>query len=165
MTMTIQFTIDLEQAAMLASRQAAEDVFVELNGRFQDAIGRIADWNWPRDTVRWRTRGKKRMGKGVVIPAGPRNIKEWGTLQRSNTGPIIRGLEVEFRWPVPYATAVHEGARIYPWGNKKRKVTLPARPWTSAVLGKRRVGGIPVYPLRSRYRALWLAHFKANRKG
>lgn len=152
MSLSVKFTTSLEQRAKAASEAAAAAVFAELNRRFQDAIGAKA-WNWPRATKR----------TGGVIPAGPRNIVDRSILKNSNPGPQINGLKVEYRWAEPYASFVHEGARIYPYGDKTRKrVLLPARPWTSAVLGTVKVSGIEVYPMADRFKKLWLQRFRRN---
>lgn len=169
MTLSVKFTVSLEQRARAASEAAARAVFTELNGRFQDAIGSKA-WDWPRDTWRStdgksgppRKKGKGRKQKGGYwVPRGKRNIVHRSMLKDSNPGPVIEGLKVTYRWAEPSATAVHEGAVIYPWGNRKRRVLLTARPWTAAVLGRIKVSGIDVYPMEERFKALWLRKFNA----
>ena len=152
MTFRAQFNVNLEAKARQASQQAAKAVFAELNGRFQDAIGSKA-WPWP-DRTTYRS--------GGPITGGPRTIVDTANLRGSNPGPAISGLRAEFRWGAPYATAVHEGAVIYPYGDRTRTpVILPMRPWTAAVLGTIPYNGIPVYDLRKRYAAVWLAKFRA----
>jgi hypothetical protein len=153
MTLSVKFTTNLEAKARRASEAAARAVYAELNARFQDAIGTKA-WSWPRSTVR---------SNGGIIPSGLRNIVDSSTLRSSNPGPQITGLSVTYRWGVNYAAAVHQGAMIRPWGNKSAApVLLPARPWTSAVLGTVQVSGIEVYPLDRRFRQLWLARFMGS---
>ena len=153
MTFRVTFNTDLEAKARQASEQAAKAVFAELNGRFQDAIGSKV-WPWPdRTTTR---------SNGQTITGGPRTILDTSNLRGSNPGPKITGLRAEFRWGAPYATAVHEGAMIYPYGDRTRPpVGLPMRPWTAAVLGTIPYSGIPVYDARRRFALVWLAKFKA----
>jgi len=114
-----------------AAEAAARIVFPELNSAFQAALGSKA-WDWPRVTIR---------SNGQEV-GSPRNIVDNGTLRASNSF-TMNGLTATFKWSVGYATAVHYGANIHPWGDKDRpKVNLPARPWTSAVLGVVKVSGI-----------------------
>ena len=69
--------------------------------------------------------------------------------------------QATFTWSANYATAVHEGAMIYPWGNRNaRRVQLPARPWTRAVLGQENVSGIQPFPIAQRLRDVWLANLR-----
>lgn len=146
---TVKFNVPLARAAEQASIKASKIVFSELNGRFQDAIGTKA-WEWPRPTVRSD-------GKEVT---SPRNIVDTGSLRQSNTFGIER-YEAVFRWTANYASFVHEGAMIFPYGDKRRKrVWTPPRPWTSAVLGDEQVPGIEVYKLPERFRDVWLKCLK-----
>jgi hypothetical protein len=160
--MKVTFNTNLERRARKASEKAAKAVFAELNGRFQDAMGAKV-WQWPRVTMRGRTYrrdGSRSKGKPV---GSPRNIVDSENLKGSNKGPKISGLNVEYRWSTRYARAVHNGALIYPWGNKKaKKVLLPARPWTSAVLGTVKVSGIEPYDMGTRFSEVWLVYFKKS---
>ena len=141
--------------AQRASETAARIVFPELNSAFQDALGTKA-WEWPRVTMRggtFRRDGSRTAGRPV---SSPRNIVDMGTLRASNSFQITGSL-CTFRWAVGYATAVHYGANIHPWGDKSRPlVNLPARPWTSAVLGTIRVAGLEPYDYREQYRASFI---------
>ena len=133
----------LTAQARRASEAAARATAAELNSRFQDAIGAKV-WQWPRETIRSNNK-----------PVGsPRTIVDSGELRNSNKMEI-NGLTVRFRWTAPYAAANHEGARLRNGG------LLPARPWTSAVLGTTPTPGIPVYDWRKRFRETWLNHFNA----
>jgi hypothetical protein len=132
-----------------AVNSAARIVFPELNSAFQAAIGSKA-WDWLRTTIR---------SNGQEV-GSPRNIVDRGTLRASNSF-TISGTLATFSWAVGCATAVHYGANIYPWGNTKaKKVNLPARPWTSAVLGTVRVPGIEPYNYQDTFKRAFIAEFK-----
>ena len=141
--------------AQRASEAAARIVFPELNAAFQDALGTKA-WDWPRTTYRGGTfRRDGTRTKGIAVTS-PRNIVDLGTLRASNSFEVSGSL-CTFRWAVGYATAVHYGANIHPWGDKSKPlVNLPARPWTSAVLGTIRIPGIEPYDYRAQYKASFI---------
>lgn len=126
-----------------AAESSARIVFAELNSAFQDAIGsEVWPWNLPNPTIR----------SGGLIVTTPRNIVDTGILRASNTF-AIEGTTATFGWTVGWATAVHYGATIHPWGNKNAKpVNLPPRPWTSAVLGTVKVSGIEPYPYQVKFK-------------
>ena len=139
--------------------QAARVVFPELNSAFQDALGSNV-WSWPRETVRQGS--LKRDGtrsKGFVV-GSPRNIVDKGLLRQSNSFRIA-GNACTFSWSMPYATAVHDGAMIHPWGNRDiPRVLLPARPWTSAVLGTLMIPGLEPYDYKEQFRAAFIAAWR-----
>ena len=141
--------------AQRASEAAARIVFPGLNAAFQDALGTKA-WDWPRTTYRGGTyRRDGTRTKGIAVTS-PRNIVDLGTLRASNSFQVSGSL-CTFRWAVSYATAVHYGANIHPWGDKTRPlVNLPARPWTSAVIGTIRIPGIEPYDYRAQYKASFI---------
>lgn len=143
--MKARFTVDLQGKARKASEQAARSVFLQLNGRFQAALGAKV-WSWPNVTIR----------SGGTTAGGTRNIVDSGLLRQSNSGPKITGLRAIYRWATPYATAVHEGAVL------TNGTTLPARPWTSAVLGTEPQPGIEVFDVRKSYRDAWLQFFRGK---
>jgi hypothetical protein len=137
---TVKFNVPLSQRAEQASITAAKVVFTELNGRFQAAIGSKV-WTWPRSP-------------------SPRNIVDTGALRQSNSFGVSQ-YEGVFRWTTNYASFVHEGATIKPYGNPKAKsVYLPPRPWTSAVLGTEQVAGIDKYDFATRFKDVWLKALK-----
>ena len=141
--------------AQRASEAAARIVFPELNSAFQDALGSKV-WPWPRTTMRggtFRRDGSRTPGRPV---GSPRNIVDLGTLRASNSFQITGSL-CTFRWAVGYATAVHFGANIHPFGDRtKPLVNLPARPWTDAVLGTIKIPGLEPYDYREQYRASFI---------
>jgi hypothetical protein len=146
---TVKFNVPLSQRAEDASITAAKVVFTELNGRFQAAIGSKV-WSWPRQTVRSN-------GRSV---SSPRTIVDTGVLRQSNNFQM-NGYEGTFRWTTNYASFVHEGATIKPYGNQKAKsVYLPPRPWTSAVLGTEQVSGVEPYDFAARFKDVWLKALK-----
>ena len=157
----VRVSIDVAGKSQRAAEAAARIVFPELNSAFQDAIGSPV-WQWPRETVRgstYRSDGTRTPGKVV---GSPRNIVDLGTLRASNSFRIS-GTMGTFRWAVGYATAVHYGANIHPWGDKTRTVNLPARPWTDAVLGKILVPGIEPYNYKEVYKAAFISAWKKQR--
>lgn len=176
--MSIKVTVemgDMLQRAERAAEEATRAVMAELNAAFVQSFTAEA-WNWPRDlpTRKLGTKGGATLReklesyqKGEGIKAGnPRNIIDEGNLRRSGVWEMTDKFQATFRWggTANYAAAVHEGARIYPWGNRKaRRVLLPARPWTSAVLGTVRVPGIEPFPFGERLRNVWLVKFKSGR--
>lgn len=144
-----KFKVPLARRAEQASLTAAKVVFSEMNGRFQAAIGSKV-WQWPRDTVRSN-------GRSV---GSPRTIVDTGALRQSNVFGVS-GYQAVFRWTTNYASYVHEGASIVPFGDTSRaRVYTPARPWTAAVLGTERVNGIEPYNYKQRFRDVWLKALK-----
>ncbi len=142
--MKIRFTIDYQGNARRASEKAAAAVFQILNARFQVALtAPVYDWRSGVTTVR---------SNGQEV-GSPRNIIDTGLLRQSNTGPTINGLRAEFRWTAPHAAAVHEGARL------DNNTLLPARPWTSAVLGTEPIEGIEPFDYRKVFKDTWLKVF------
>lgn len=150
-----QLTPNIAVRTGRAAEQAARIVFPELNSAFQDALGSKV-WPWPRTTIRgatYRRDGSRTPGRTV---GSPRNIVDLGTLRASNAFQVT-GSFCTFRWVVGYATAVHYGANIHPFGDRSRPlVNLPARPWTDAVLGTIRVAGIEPYDYREQFRASFI---------
>lgn len=71
---------------------------------------------------------------------GARDIYDTGELASSgNVTANADGISVSYS--APYASIVHNGGYIYPYGNKNaRPIYLPGRPWVSSVL----YGGGPV---------------------
>lgn len=143
--MKARFTVDYVGRARRASERAAQSVFLQLNGRFQTAMGAKV-WAWPNVTI--RSGGKK--------AGNPRNIVDSNVLRLSNTGPQISGLRAVYTWRTPYATAVHEGAVL------TNGTVLPARPWTSAVLGTEPQSGIQVFDVAKAFRNNWLLQFRGK---
>lgn len=155
----VQLTSNIAVRSGRAAEQAARIVFPELNSAFQDALGSKV-WNWPRTTIRQGTlRRDGTRGKGFTV-GSPRNIVDASTLKASNSFQITGNL-CTFRWSVDYATAVHDGANIHPYGDKSRPlVNLPARPWTLAVRGIIRVPGIEPYDYRAQFRAAFISQWR-----
>lgn len=111
----------------------------ELDGRFDEAMTG-SHWDWPRTSQRGlpgtsvgQLAKAHKEGRGTSV-GSPRNILDSGDLKGSKV-MNMKGFTAEWTWSVEYAAAVHEGARIQPWGNKNAAaVELPARPWTNAVI-------------------------------
>jgi hypothetical protein len=160
----------LYERAQKAAEDAMGAVFRELDAEFDAAFSKKA-WQWPRDlptrslkgaTVREKLASYLR-GEGTRA-GNPRNIIDTAKTRAARFWKRLGPFRAEYRWYSPHATAVHEGALIYPWGNKKRRrVRLPPRPWTRAVLGTEQVAGIRVYPMAQRLRDVWLVKMRARR--
>jgi hypothetical protein len=164
---TVTQTTSLQAMAEAAARQATEFVMEELAAAFQASFDANA-WNWPEDIGTRKLNGatvKEKLesfqdGEGVKA-GNPRNIIDSGNLRQTDSWWMSGPYEATFKWSADYATAVHEGAYIYPWGNKRAmRIYLPARPWTRAVLGQENVSGIRVYNVGDRLRNVWLAKLR-----
>ena len=146
---TVSQSTNLQALAEAAAQRATEIVMREMFAAFQASFTAQA-WSWPRETQRT-----------VGTAGSPRNIIDTGSLRQSGTWQMTGPYQATFKWSANYATAVHEGARIYPWGNRKAaRVQLPARPWTRAVLGQENVSGIRAYNAADRLRNVWLASLR-----
>jgi hypothetical protein len=156
---TVRLTGDIKVRTGRAVDQAARVVFPELNSAFQDALGSSV-WSWPRVTIRQGSLKRDgTRGKGFAV-GSPRNIVDRGLLRQSN-GFRIAGNACTFSWSMPYATAVHDGAMIHPWGNRDiPRVLLPARPWTSAVLGTLIIPGLEPYDYKEQFRTAFIAAWR-----
>jgi len=140
-----------------AAERAVEIVMGELSAAFQQSFDEVA-WSWPRET--------KRVNGEVVT--SPRNIIDTRTLKDSHRWKMTGRFQATFYWSAEYATAVHEGAYIVPWGRKneagfigpQRRVYLPPRPWTGAVMGTQPTTGITPFPLDQRLRNVWMTKFR-----
>jgi hypothetical protein len=140
---------NLRARAEVAARRASEIVMGELFAAFQQSFTAKA-WEWPRETQRT-----------VGVVGSPRNLIDTGNLRQTGTYQMSGPYQATFKWSANYATAVHEGALIYPWGNRDaERVYLPPRPWTRAVLGQENVSGIRTYDVGDRLRNVWLAQLK-----
>jgi hypothetical protein len=150
--MSIRVTVrsgNLQARAKDAARRASEIVMGELFAAFQQSFTAKA-WPWPRQTQRT-----------VGTVGSPRNLIDVGNLRQSGTYQMSGPYQATFKWSANYATAVHEGANIYPWGNRNaQRVYLPPRPWTRAVLGQENVSGIRTYDVADRLRNVWLVQLK-----
>ena len=146
--------VDLPADATAKLKRAAETAFhqtaAELDGRFTDAISSSV-WPWPRPSKRGVAGiGLKEKARNYAqAPYNtfqPRSIVDDGGLKQSKVF-TLSGVTAKWSWTVDYAAAVHDGARIHPWGDPNNgTVTLPARPWTTAVLRGGTPGRIDVFP-------------------
>ena len=138
--------------AAQAAEQATKAVMAELYGAFQQSFTAKA-WAWPRQSER---------SNGSMV-GSPRNLIDTANLRQSGSWQMIGPYTARFTWSANYATAVHEGAMIYPWGNRKaQRVQLPPRPWTRAVLGQENVSAVEPYDINQRLKDVWLVKFKAG---
>jgi hypothetical protein len=142
---------NLRARAEAAAQRASQIVMGDLFAAFQQSFTAKA-WEWPRQTQRT-----------VGVVGSPRNLIDTGNLRQSGAFRMTGPYQATFKWSALYATAVHEGAMIYPWGNRDaQKVRLPPRPWTRAVLGQESVSGVKVYDVGDRLRNVWLAQLKRS---
>jgi len=145
MSVKFRSTFRYRQRSQAAVQAAVRAVSLEINGRFQDAIGAKV-WNWPGTTIR---------SNGQEV-GSPRTIVDTGNLRNSNTYSVVGNRSVH-RWSAEYASAIHEGASL------KNGGIITPRPWTDAVLGNVRVTGIPVYDYRKAMFDKWLNHIQNRR--
>ena len=150
-----RFDIEVElpkgaaQQLRKAAEQALKQTAAELDGRFTDAISGQY-WTWDNRYGGQSKRGlsgstvgerAKQWKSASFNTARQRSIVDSGELKQSGTFNVS-GLKASWKWTADYAAAVHDGARIQPWGNRSAgAVTLPGRPWTDAVL----IGGVGNY--------------------
>jgi hypothetical protein len=153
--MSIRVTVstgNLQARAKAAARRASEIVMGELFAAFQQSFT-AKSWAWPRQTQRT-----------VGVVGSPRNLIDTGNLRQTGSFRMTGPYQATFKWSADYATAVHEGAWIYPWGNRDaERVYLPPRPWTRAVLGQENVSGIRTYDVGDRLKNVWLAQLRRSR--
>jgi len=131
-----------EKALVEASEKAFKQTAAELNARFTDAISSNY-WAWDNRYGGQSKRGlsgstvkeRARSWKNSNFNTGPqRSIVDSGELKQSGSF-VVSSLKAKWSWTAPHAAAVHEGARIKPWGDPTNAtVTMPARPWTTAVI-------------------------------
>lgn len=146
----------LTDRADQAARKATEAVMREVFAAFQQSFTAKA-WDWPQPTVRL----KRKRGKPVVAES-PRNIIDIDNLRQTGTYSMTGPYSARFTWSANYAAAVHEGYRRFKADGSYS--SWPARPWTSAVLGRVQVPGIAPFPIEKRLKETWTAYFRsANR--
>lgn len=150
--MSIRVTVssgNIRARAEQAARRASQIVMGELFAALQQSFT-AQSWEWPRETQ--RTKG---------TAGSPRNLIDTGNLRQTGSYRMTGPYQATFKWSADYATAVHEGAWIYPWGNRDAdRVYLPPRPWTRAVLGQENVPGVVTYDVGERLRNVWLAQLR-----
>lgn len=147
---TLRMKSDIIGAARKAADLSAKAVLSELFGEMQAAIGSPV-WSWPRETQR----------SGGAPVGSPRNIVDTGLLRASGVALFPSARSARFAWSANYASYVHFGAWVYPWGDTSReRVYTPPRPWTTAVLGTTPVPGIKPYDVEGRFKQFWRVFYK-----
>lgn len=145
----ITFDAGMDSKLQKVAEETMKEVAAELDGRFDDAIS-SAVWSWPGQSKRGlsgSTVGERaKAWKAASFNTGTtRSIVDSGELKQSKVYNL-KGTTAEWVWTANYAAAVHEGARIHPWGDPKNgTVSLPGRPWTTAVLEGGTGAKVPVY--------------------
>jgi len=103
----------------LAVKKALKGVAVDLK-RALDAALKSSAWRWPT--------------------GGSRDIYDTGALLSSGS-VTVNGYSLAVKYGASYASIVHNGGYIFPYGNKNlRPIYLPGRPWITSTL----YGGGPV---------------------
>lgn len=147
-----------------AAVQAAKLTFDQAWEHILDTMGSEVWW-WPAGRITYRGSTYRKDGSRTQgTPVGsPRNIVDTGLLRASGS-MRVDGVMATFRFPLNYATAVHNGAFIYPWGDKTRtRVYLPPRPFVTAPLGLTPYPGVPVFPIQQQFRLNFQRAFKTVR--
>jgi hypothetical protein len=159
----------LAKRAEAAAERAMQMVMGELFGAMQESFDAKA-WDWPRDLPTRKLDGATLAEKianynaGKGIRAGsPRNLIDEGNLRRTGSFRMQGKYQAKFTWSSEYATLMHEGGWIRPWGNENARSIIPARPWTRAVLGTENVSAIKPFPIDKRLKDVWLAKFRSSR--
>ena len=160
---SFEITKDITGELRKATEAAFAQVAGELTARFDSAVSG-QHWPWPDSTPRfggskdlasaadnWNTylTGNGTGSAPKAVAGSPRSIVDSGNLKQSRDFDLNRSnLIAVWNWNAEYAAAVHEGAYINPFGNMRKIVQLPGRPWTQAVIeGNTVATGIPVYPV------------------
>ena len=140
---SVRINLSVESRARAAADAAAKIVFNEAFAEILDTTGSKV-WSWPRGE-------------------SPRNIVDSGLLRASGSVTINSTL-AHYRFVLNYATAVHNGAWIYPFGDRtKERVFLPPRPFVTAVLGIERYPGITPYDLQAQFRENFRTAWRTQR--
>lgn len=128
---------------------AAKSMVVSQRGLEQDLVGAMRDsvWLWPGSTVR----------QNGETAGSPRNIVDMGrlvnSLSWSKSSANVNGWKLTGKYAAPYATQVHYGAYIRPYGNMNATaVFIPGRPWVEGVLRGNK-GVVDPYDFRGDYEA------------
>ena len=124
------------------------DVALEKTGAFYAEKATVVMsnplWDWDWDTLRFQSLlmgGQRNAGsRGVVVPAGKRDVVDTGKLLDSITGPKVSskksGSTMAIGWTAPYAKLVAEGGYYGPgYRNPDGQWTplgqRPARNWVA----------------------------------
>ena len=146
---TVRMNANIPAAARKAADLAARAVFTELFAEMQNALGSKV-WAWPRET--------ERVNGGIV--GSPRNVIETGLLRQSGVAFFPSARSARFVWSVDYASHVRDGAWVFPYGDRSRRVYTPGRPWDLAVTGEVKVPGITPYPFQEKAETYWRRFFR-----
>jgi len=90
-------------------------------------------------------------------PSGAADIYDTGQLMESGT-VVSTGRGLTIAYTAPYASLVHFGGYIHPYGNLNARVYLPPRPWIQSVLSGN--GPVPQFDLARYYMDEILAEFR-----
>jgi hypothetical protein len=122
------------------------DLASQFNSRLQVAVQRA--------TSRVATELKAALDAALLsgvwsTPSGRGDIYETGELLSSGS-VTVDGSGLKIAYDAPYATLVHFGGYINPYGNMSVRVYLPPRPWVEAVLQGN--GPVPQFDFEKYYR-------------
>ena len=104
---------------------------------------------------------KNALDQAIKSPAwtwinGQQDIYDTGQLMDSGTVSITQN-GVIIAYSAPYATLVHYGGYINPYGSDRAAIYLPPRPWVDAVLNGG--GPVPAFDFARRYQSAIEAEF------
>jgi len=109
---------------------------VDISAKFERAINRASQ----RIAIELKTALDAALLSGVwSTPGGTADIYDTGQLLESGT-VTSDSTGITVAYSAPYASLIHFGGYIRPYGNVNSKVYLPARPWVQSVMN----GGGPV---------------------
>lgn len=119
-----KFNATLKGASAKAMQTTITGLSQDLEGAMRDAV-----WSWPGSTIR---------SDGSTAGA-IRNIVDTNRLNSSlkwkKQGATTKGYTLFGIYKAPYATQVHYGAYVKPYGNPfANAVWTPGRPWVEGVL-------------------------------
>lgn len=123
----------------------ANALTAEIRRRLEQSI-RSSTWSWPRTTLR----------RNGTTAGYSRDIVDTGMLLSSQKTALKISQNkfiVEMTNTAPYATLVHYGGVVQPYGNKNaNSVLIPGRPWVTAIFeGTNGQEKIDVFSFMSRY--------------
>lgn len=128
---------------------AKQGMGVTQRGLEQDLVGALRDevWLWNGTTQR----------QNGTTAGSPRNIVDMGRLMNSlswtKSAANANGYKLTGKYSAPYATQVHYGAYVRPYGNSNATaVWTPGRPWVEGVLRGNK-GVVDPYDFRGDYLA------------
>ena len=100
----------------------------------------LVQWDWDRGTLRFQSIGGlgRKVGSGVFVDAGLRDIVDRGGLRNSQQAPQITGNTLSIEWNAPYSGLILNGGNfgnyVNPAGKQVEVGRRPGRNWIAAAL-------------------------------